>query len=326
MNLSDMAIIASIVAGLASVPFVASTISNDYGPIGDIILNMSSDEIPGELSRKISDDRFEQNYKTPFGRFKITVIPTGVYQELVRPDRKIIIENTPYHDSWIVITSDYKLVINKTSGMKVERFESKDGFIEIVEYMGNRDEVIKGNVQDYEDAKKTLKEELSRINKIREKYMNIPGTENITSSDKVKINEVLPNPDDTQDCNGDGSFTDSGDEFIELYNYGDEDIDLSGWKISDNNDLTIESGTTIESGDFVYFVSGDKQGNYGSEWSGSWPNLNNGGDDLKIYNNNDLLVDEINYASSTEGKSWSRIPDGNESFWEVEPTPGYTNN
>ena len=84
MNLSDIAILASIIIGLASVPFVASTISNDYGPIGNIVLDMNNTNIPGELSRLMTDEKFEQTYQTPFGKFTITVTSDGIYQELVR--------------------------------------------------------------------------------------------------------------------------------------------------------------------------------------------------------------------------------------------------
>jgi len=42
MNLSDILIIASIITGLTSVPYVASSLTSDYGPTGDIILDMGS--------------------------------------------------------------------------------------------------------------------------------------------------------------------------------------------------------------------------------------------------------------------------------------------
>lgn len=325
MNLSDIAIVASIIAGLASVPFVASTISSDYGPIGNIVLNMSTDNIPGELSRLMTDEKFEQTYQTPFGKFTITVTSDGIYQELVRPDRKVLVEETPEYTKWELIAQEYNLVVNKTGTKITETFTSPDGFQEAVREMGNVEEVVRGNVENYGHAKDLLQEELQRMEKIKRDYMNIPGTENVTSGEKVAINELLPDPDGDQDYNNDTNCTDSGDEFIEIYNYGDTQIDLSNWELRDGSTLNIPSGTTLEPDEFVYFVSGDKNGTYGCKWSGSWPSLTNGGDEIELYNNEDGLVDKISYGSSTAGKSWARVPDGTGENEERDPTPGASN-
>ena len=81
----------------------------------------------------------------------------------------------------------------------------------------------------------------------------------------------------------------------------------------------------MDSGDFIYFVSGDKNGDYGEEWSGSWSSLTNSGDEIRLYNSGEELVDELAYGSSTAGKSWSRIPDGTGDLEEANPTPGTSN-
>lgn len=322
MNLGDIAIVASIIAGLASVPFVASTISSDYGPIGNIVLNMSSDNIPGELSRIMTNEKFEQTYQTPFGKFTITATPEGIYQELVRPDRKVLVEETPDYTKWELVAKNYNLVVNKSGTRITEKFTSPDGYQETTREMGNVEEVVRGNVENYGEAKNLLQEELQRMESIQENYMNMPGTEQIISSKEVAINELLPDPNGTQDYNGDGNFTDAGDEFIEIYNYGETIVDLSGWELRDGSVLTIPDGTMFGEGEFIYFVSGDKDGDYGEEWSGSWPSLTNSGDEIKLYDSDGRLVDEFSYDSSTPGKSWSRVPEGTGSIEESDPTPG----
>jgi len=138
MNLSDIAIVASIIAGLTSVPFVASTISTDYNPIGTTVLNMSSvDDIPGELSRSLTSDKFEQTYNTPFGKFTIIVEPHRIYQELIRPDRRVTVEQTPEKTEWKLSTQEYILVVSKTGKKIVDRFTSPDGYLEKTKEMGN---------------------------------------------------------------------------------------------------------------------------------------------------------------------------------------------
>ena len=301
MNLSDIAIIASIIAGLTSVPFVASTITTEYSPIGTTVLNMSNvDSIPGELSKSLTSDKFEQTYNTPFGKFTIILQPHRIYQELIRPDRRVIVEETPDKTDWKLITQEYTLLVSRTGEKLTDRFTSPDGVLEKTKEMGNVSESVKGNVEDkYMEAKNLLQEELERMEKIKRDYMEIPGTEKIV---KLSINEILPNPV------GD----DADGEFIELYNYGDSEIDLTDWRIRDGGSGYSLSGN-IDAGEFLVL----------------WRNetgiaLNNNGDDLKLYEN-DKIVDEVSYSSSAEGKSWARIPDGSGNLEERDPTPGESN-
>ncbi|MCD6477739.1 MAG: lamin tail domain-containing protein [Candidatus Aenigmarchaeota archaeon] len=301
MNLSDIAIVASIIAGLTSVPFVASTISTDYNPIGTTVLNMSSvDDIPGELSRSLTSDKFEQTYNTPFGKFTIIVEPHRIYQELIRPDRRVTVEQTPEKTEWKLSTQEYILVVSKTGKKIVDRFTSPDGYLEKTKEMGNISESTRGDVEDeYTDAKEMLQEELGRMEKIKQEYMEIPGTGKAV---RIAINEILPNPvgNDTT-------------EFIELYNYGSSDVDVTGWSIGDGSTSYTLSGALVSKNFLVL-----------------WRNetgiaLNNNGDDIKLYDGNNNLVDEFSYSSSTEGKSWARVPDGTGSFEERNPTPGSAN-
>ncbi|MEM7235779.1 MAG: lamin tail domain-containing protein [Planctomycetota bacterium] len=57
-------------------------------------------------------------------------------------------------------------------------------------------------------------------------------------SAEVVINEIHYEPEDKQ----------SGEEFIELFNSGDEDVDLSGWYFSAGIDYTFPEGTKIPGG------------------------------------------------------------------------------
>ncbi len=191
--------------------------------------------------------------------------------------------------------------------------------------MGNVEEVVRGNVEKYQEAKDLLQEELRRMETIQQEYMNMPGSEQVTSTKEVAINELLADPNGTQDYNGDGNFTDSGDEFIEIYNYGESDVDISGWEIMDGSVLVIPSGTVLVEGEFMYFVAGDKDGLHGEEWSGSWPSLTNSGDEIKLYDSDGRLVDQFVYASSNAGMTWSRVPDGTGGIGETNPTPGSSN-
>jgi hypothetical protein len=140
---------------------------------------------------------------------------------------------------------------------------------------------------------------------------------NLAGAD-VLINEMLANP--ATDWNGNGDVSGMDDEFIELYNSGNQSVDISGYVLKDAvfrstpGEYTLPSGTSIGPGEFlVIFVSksGVFQGNDGDAISLSDPSGN--------------LVDEMEYDSTTEDVSFIRIPDGGEWMNSTIPTPGEPN-
>ena len=132
--------------------------------------------------------------------------------------------------------------------------------------------------------------------------------------DHVVINEYLANPD--SDWDGDGELSANGDEFIELYNPTDAEVDISGWQIDDvadrgSSSYTIPEGTVLGSKRFLTL--------YGSV---TGVKLNNKGDEVRLLDAAGNLVDSASYTSSSPDESRARFPDG-EDFWTVAlvPTP-----
>lgn len=74
----------------------------------------------------------------------------------------------------------------------------------------------------------------------------------------LMINEVLTNPGTVIDANGDGAFDSTEDEFIEIVNIGDEEIDLSGATYSDffGPRLTLANGTVLPAGGALLIFGG----------------------------------------------------------------------
>ncbi len=134
----------------------------------------------------------------------------------------------------------------------------------------------------------------------------------------VLINEMLPNP--IKDWNGNGDISGMDDEFIELYNSGNETADISGYVLKDAiyrstpGEYVIPNGTTIEPGKFfLIFVSKS------SVFQG------NDGDTISLYDASGSLVDEKEYENTTEDVSVARIPDGGAWGNSSVPTPGEPN-
>ncbi|SDX23450.1 Endonuclease YncB, thermonuclease family [Marininema mesophilum] len=117
-----------------------------------------------------------------------------------------------------------------------------------------------------------------------------------TPQGKVLINEVLPYPG-------------SGKEFVELYNSGNEAVDLGGYILDDtvksgSSPYTIPKGTKLPAKG--YFV-----------WEPS-SYFNNGGDDVTLQTADGSVVDSYHYTAATKNSSWARVPDGGE--WKTSPS------
>lgn len=167
----------------------------------------------------------------------------------------------------------------------------------------------------------------------------------------VVLNEFLPNP------NGDFGNDDDDKplgEWVELYNNGDTDVDLTNWYVTDfsggsGNTIVINSAnttlhllpetTTISAHGFLVVYMNKSI-------------LNNTGDTVKLFNASGGLVDSISYGDDPtacdntptpsssnqndytgtcfasnvpENKSFARIPDGVGNWVDPFPTPGRPN-
>lgn len=113
-----------------------------------------------------------------------------------------------------------------------------------------------------------------------------------TAHASVVINEVLANPEG-----------DESGEYIELKNTGSESVDLTGYKISDKQTTYALSGEILPGGYKAYYQSDTSI------------KLNNSGDEeVRLLNLGNEIVDNMTYGITTQGKSWSRIPDGTGGF------------
>jgi len=130
----------------------------------------------------------------------------------------------------------------------------------------------------------------------------------------IKINEFLPDPngyDDEDKPNG---------EFIELYNEGDEDIDLLNFYFKDDfdshqvfiSDTNILGSTLIKSKDYLVIYP---------RYSSGFLN-NDGYERVRLFGFNNNLIDEISYSNSIEGSSWAKIEDN---WYQTIPSPDEDN-
>lgn len=125
-------------------------------------------------------------------------------------------------------------------------------------------------------------------------------------SDQIIINEIFPNP----------SGSDTGGEWIELYNSGDENVNLNAWSIDDeaggSSPYKISEDLVIKAKD--YLVLSNEQTKI---------ILNNTTDKCRLFDPEDKLIDEISYEQVKEDQSYSLIE--NVWQWTTQITPGEEN-
>ncbi len=128
---------------------------------------------------------------------------------------------------------------------------------------------------------------------------------------QVFINEILPNP----------AGSDSQTEFIELYNNGEQAVDLTGWKLGDSGarqfTLTADKFTDLNLAAGKYMVFWRKDTGIA---------LNNSGQDsAKLYWPNGKIASQIDYSGSIKDDlAYARAADG-AWFWSQKATPAATN-
>lgn len=97
----------------------------------------------------------------------------------------------------------------------------------------------------------------------------------------VFINEIMPNP----------QGADETDEWVELYNSNNFDVDLSGWQLQDVNGtvstFTITNATTILAGGLIIFKRPETK-----------LMLNNDADGLVLITPDKKTVDSVNFISA----------------------------
>ena len=159
---------------------------------------------------------------------------------------------------------------------------------------------------------------LCKINNLWKECQATPGKDNFDEEEiedysKLYITEFLPNPV------GDDDAPMPDGEFIEIFNPTNEELDLLGFYLYDENnrDIIVSEtstidGTIIGPNNFLVIYM-----------NGEFGFLNNEGlETIKFYDKNKILIDQITYSDSEEGISWARI---NNIWQRATPSPNQEN-
>jgi len=135
----------------------------------------------------------------------------------------------------------------------------------------------------------------------------------------VCLSEFLPAPGSETDWDGEG-HADQYDEWIELYNNLDRDVDLVGWALDDaaasgSHPHVFPLGTVLGAGEYRAFF-----------WRTTAVTLNNEGDAVRLLAPNGEVVEGATYPATDYDVAYSRgRPCDGEWVMNWQPTPGGPN-
>ncbi len=138
------------------------------------------------------------------------------------------------------------------------------------------------------------------------------------------INELMASNDTTI---ADPDFNDYGDWF-EIYNPGDEDVDISGYYLTDDvNEPTkwqVPEGVVVPAHGYL-IVWADDNDTLGQAPHTSFK-LSSSGEQVAIFDASGALIDSVTFPELNSDVSYGRYPDGTDN-WIVMyvPTPGAAN-
>ncbi len=150
-----------------------------------------------------------------------------------------------------------------------------------------------------------------------------PKTEIKAETGEIRINEVCAK--NTSVPSSDGNCYD----FVELYNSTENDIDISGYGLTDDETkpyrFVFPQGSVIKANSetVVYLNSNDFT--LEGEYTGSF-GLSADGETVTLFSPEGNKVDEITFANISADTSYGRITDGADSYGILSMTPGESNN
>ncbi|MFZ5982408.1 MAG: lamin tail domain-containing protein [Patescibacteria group bacterium] len=125
-------------------------------------------------------------------------------------------------------------------------------------------------------------------------------------SGKLRLNEILPNP----------SGDESAEEYIELYNYSDEEVDLEGWKLKDSSktgEYIFSSGISLGSREYLAI--------YREDFAFA---LNNSNESVYFLDPDGEIASEVSFSGSAkEDVSYNFLEE--KWRWSSMLTPGEAN-
>lgn len=226
------------------------------------------------------------------------VIDPGIDKRIVYTDSELIFTIASQEE---LLEGDYQVIWDlgngeQKQGKEIEYKYTQAGEYLVIVYLLTKEEIFTDSL----------------ILVVKEKDKDIDSSGNITSlgTGRVVINELLPNPEGSDEKN----------EWIELKNVSNLSVDLTNWVVSDASGkkaiLTQAKygNLLLPGGGFLVLLRPQTK-----------ISLNNSGDTIDLIDSKGMAVDSVQYKSKApEGKSWALASSAGW-YWAEVPTPGSEN-
>ncbi|MBL7058499.1 lamin tail domain-containing protein [Patescibacteria group bacterium] len=140
--------------------------------------------------------------------------------------------------------------------------------------------------------------------KMKEEVIAATANYSIQKGDII-ITEIMPNPDGSDE-----------EEWVEIYNNSSSDININNWVIDDkeggSKPYEFKQDIIVKTKDYLILDKEDIK-----------VALNNSFDQVRLFDNNNQLMDFVEYSKALTGQAYALI--GNDWYWTSVGTPGQTN-
>ena len=138
------------------------------------------------------------------------------------------------------------------------------------------------------------------------------------------VKDEMPEIDTSQQQNSDLQLfinevlTTGSPDWVEIYNAGDAAIDMSDFRISDNDSpkYNLPAGTNIAAKGYLVIMLDKAVTGF---------SLSSGGEKFYIWDTADKLIDNVEFPALADGISYGRETDGGSSWINMNPTQGVAN-
>lgn len=284
-DISNAAILASIVVGMVSIPAASGNIDAETA-VPEPVDNISSTEnVPKQESTNLSSNSFSKVVETAFSEIRTEVTSGNIDGELESPQSRLELEKTPEGVVWKMETPQGTLTVKQESQKVVERTETPQGTLEKTRVNGAISTSFEGsNREKVESVSKELRDLMEQK---REEYRS--------NTDKMRTEQY-----------SDGIQLDVAPETPEkaiIENQVGQSIDLEGWRISNNNPDYFELNQTLGNGQKIHIYSSDSDDinvteNEGEIYVyGSGLTWEDGGDTAKLFDSEGEQIESYSYTN-----------------------------
>ena len=204
-----------MIVGMLTVPAASKTIDSSKSISADMPDISGSNTVPEEVSTNSSSDSFTRRVETAFQEFETRISSESAETSVESADARLEIEKSPEQTVWKLESSSGQLEITQTSFKTVEEVETPYGSLKTTKVNGGVQERFEGSDREkVESAAKELR------NLMEEKKDQIKQQRTQTQvehySQNIEIEEI-----------------NKSEDFVVLNNQMAREVNLEGWKISD---------------------------------------------------------------------------------------------